>query len=116
MVEYQNIFVFICISLTNYLLIRAAKTFWKNSIKETFCVDSSIHMNNLALALLQDGVRNSAVESTMDPAAAKGLYFRQFMPISDAVNQIFFQLKPLYFKKIDIPRSSMILLFVHIPC
>jgi len=66
-------------------VIWAAKTFWKNSIKETFCVDSSIHMNNLALALLQDGVRNSAVESTMDPAAAKGLYFRQFMPISDAV-------------------------------
>ena len=53
-------------------------------------------MNNLALTLLQGGVKNNDVESTSDSAAAQGLFFRQFMPTSDAVSQTFYQLKPSF--------------------
>ncbi|XP_075229719.1 ribosome assembly protein METTL17, mitochondrial isoform X2 [Lycorma delicatula] len=50
----------------------AAKRYWKNSLKEFFCVDSSSHMNDIAQALLQDGKLNLEIP--------KGVFFRQFLP------------------------------------
>lgn len=75
---------------------RAAKSCWgPKKFKEAFCVDSSVEMNNLALALIQGGVfpnqPNSASvgeeeETKQEVSTLKGLYFRQFMPVSTAVS------------------------------
>ena len=114
-------------ALNKHFQIRAAKTFWKTSIKETFCVDTSIHMNNLALALLEGGVRKSyEYESENETeklsrgtpsTALQGLYFREFMPTSHAVGDTFVFPRYVYLKRcLFISRSNMILLFVHTPC
>ena len=83
---------------TNILLSRSAKSCWGDKkFKEVFCVDSSVDMNNLALALIQGGVWpnqendcNSIEEKNKeDSSTLKGLYFRQFMPTSSAVSNFF---------------------------
>lgn len=72
----------------------SAKSCWGvKKFKEVFCVDSSVDMNNLALALIQGGVwpnqqgehRAMEEDSTEGSSTLKGLYFRQFMPASPAV-------------------------------
>lgn len=71
--------------------------------KEVFCVDSSVDMNNLALALIQGGVwpnqqsehRAMEEDSTEGSSTLKGLYFRQFMPASPAVIYFCFAKKPI---------------------
>lgn len=88
-------------------MFRAAKFCWgEGKLKEAFCVDSSVDMNNLALALIQGGIWPSkeqlnSVENENDDkpdiSVLKGLYFRQFMPTSSAVT--LFQ----FFKCIIIP-------------
>ncbi|XP_046655663.1 methyltransferase-like protein 17, mitochondrial [Daphnia pulicaria] len=72
----------------------SAKSCWGDKkFKEVFCVDSSVDMNNLALALIQGGVWPNKA-SDFNPidldekefsSTIKGLYFRQFMPASSAV-------------------------------
>jgi hypothetical protein len=47
-----------------------------------FCVDSSVDMNNLALALLRGG---NKTESGVENEAVPGLFFRQFLPTSSTV-------------------------------
>lgn len=47
-------------------------------------MDSSIHMNTLALALARGGVWPQDVVDS-DAEAQKGLYFRQFLPASAEV-------------------------------
>ncbi len=76
-------------------MLRSAKSCWGDKkFKEVFCVDSSVDMNNLALALIQGGVwPNKAsdfnpveVDEKEFSSTIKGLYFRQFMPASSAVS------------------------------
>lgn len=80
--------------------VRAAKACWgATKLKESFCVDSSVDMNNLALALIQGGkwpdegmnsLENLDVKT--QNSNLKGLYFRQFLPSSNAVSLPFFLL------------------------
>ena len=68
------------------MIFRAAKSCWNPKLfKEIFCVDSSVHMNSLALALVQGGVRPKEMTTADSEATQKGLYFRQFLPHSAAV-------------------------------
>jgi len=60
-------------------------------------------MNNLALALLQGGVKNSSSEIS-DSAVAQGLFFRQFMPTSDAVK---YDLVVCAYTLLELPSSEL---------
>lgn len=57
----------------------AATHFWKPSIYEYFCVDSSSAMNDLADIILRGGRGNKT-------SSIKAISFRQFLPASNDVS------------------------------
>ena len=65
-----------------HLLCRAVNEIWQCRLKEMFCVDSSVDMNNLALALLRGG---NKTDPGVENEAVPGLFFRQFLPTSSTV-------------------------------
>ena len=103
MVFFVNAFKLIILLLfldyKHFCISRSAKSCWGDEkFKEVFCVDSSVDMNNLSLALIQGGVWpnqvkdfNSIEEDDKEvPSIIKGLYFRQFLPTSSAVSNFFY--------------------------
>nr|CAD7197480.1 unnamed protein product [Timema douglasi] len=61
-----------------YLLGRAAREVWGNSLHEYFNVDCCAEMNNLASLLLRDGKEDREMP-------LKGVFYRQFLPASHSL-------------------------------
>ncbi|KAK7944999.1 hypothetical protein WMY93_000727 [Mugilogobius chulae] len=71
----SQILFFPHMSLNPFVLFRASRSCWPDSLKEMICVDSSGPMNTLAERLLKG-------DDEKEEPHFKHVYFRQFLPVS----------------------------------